>query len=186
MAAEIILLVLLLILLIIIAVFSLNANIVISFYTYADAENINSAILEYAASVRISSFEIYRKTNHTHKRKKKKKNSFGSKILYNVKKYVQWFELHNISAVGSVAFGDAASTALASGILNGITGSAAALLGIFLSEIHISRIDIRPDYSDSIRLNFFFECILKCNAGNIILTTLNILKGSSKNVKSYK
>lgn len=185
MAAEIILLILLILLLLLIAIFSLNINIVISFYTYADAENINNTLLEYAASVRISSFEVFRKTNHSPKKKKKKKD-LGSKIFYNLREYVQWLELHNLSAVGSVAFGDAASTALASGILNGITGSAAALLGIFLSEIHISRIDIRPDYSDSIRLNFFFECILKCNAGNIILTTLNILKGSSKNVKSYK
>lgn len=193
MAANIILLVILIFFLIVIAVFSLNLNIVVSFYASTEDEKLYqyAISLRNSATIKILSFELLRITSNKPPKKKsqkkeRKKSNVGKKIKSNIKRYKSFIEIHNLSYVGQISFGTADHTALAAGVLNATAGVFTAYLGSLASKIFISRIDIRPLYNNDIKLNFLFECIVKCNAGNIIITTLNILKGSNKNVKSHK
>ena len=193
MAATIILLVILILLLLVIALFSLNLNIVVSFFASTEDEKLYkfAVSVRNSAPVKFFSFEFFRTSDSDRKKKKpqKKKNKgtrFWEKFRSNLKKFKPYLEIHNLSFVGQISFGSADHTALASGALNAAAGAFTALLGSLVSKIYVSRIDIRPVYDNEIKLNFLFECILKCNTGNIIITTLNILKGSKKNVKSYK
>ena len=192
MAKLIILLVVLLLLLLIIALFSINLNIVFSFFASTEEER----LYKYAISVRNSApvraleFEFYRASDTDQKKKPQKKKKKGTRIWEkfrtNLKKYKPYVEIDDLSFKGQISFGYADKTALAAGALNSLAGVITALLGIFASKVTLHCIDIRPVYDNDFQCNFLFECILKCNTGNIIITTLNILKGSNKNVKSHK
>ncbi|HIU29132.1 MAG TPA: DUF2953 domain-containing protein [Candidatus Egerieisoma faecipullorum] len=188
MAANIILLVLLIILFLVLALFSLNLNIVITFYASTEIQK----LYQYAISVRSEKrfLELYRITEERRKKPKrktqKKKTPASRKLKSNFQSFKPYIEIHRLSFLGEISFGSADHTALAAGGLNAAAGALTALLGSLASKISVSRIDIRPVYDDTIRLNFLFECIVKCNTGNIISTTLNILKGRKQNVKSYQ
>ena len=193
MAKLIILLVALILLLLIIAVFSINLDIVFSFFASTEEER----LYKYAVSVRNSArlrafaFEFYRasdsdKKNNPPQKKKKKGTRVWEKFRTNLKKFKPYVEIDDLSFKGQISFGYADKTALAAGRLNSLAGVITAVLGIFVSKVNLHCIDIRPVYDNDFKFNFLFECILKCNTGNIIITTLNILKGSNKNVKSHK
>ena len=191
MAATIILLVILILFLFFIAVFSINLNVVISFF----ASTNEPALYKYAVAVRIDSvirplaFELYRTTNNSPKKqknKKKKPSRIGKAIRKNLTKYRPFIEIHALSYRGQIAFGSADHTAFAAGTLQSAAGMFTAYLSTFASKTELHRIDIRPVYNNTISLDFLFECIVKGNIGNIMITTLNILKGSKKHVKSHK
>lgn len=193
MAATIILLVILILFLLFIAVFSVNLNVVISFF----ASTKEPALYKYAVAVRIDSairplaFELYRTTNESPKKQKKKKRKkkpsrIGKAIRKNLAKYRPYIEIHALSYRGQIAFGSADHTAFAAGALQSAAGIFTAYLSTLASKTELRRIDIRPVYNNAISLDFLFECIVKGNIGNIIIRTLNILKGSKKHVKSHK
>lgn len=165
------LLIILILLLIIIAVFSLNINIIISFY----ASDSYDKLYKYAAHI---SFFLRFESG-----KKKSKSSLGKKIsnliFNNAEKFKPYISLHKISLVGQIAFGDAYSTAMAAGIVYSLAGTFIAFLSKYTSKIEVSRISICPVYNEKISGQFFFECILSTNAGNIIVESLKCLKGSN-------
>lgn len=145
MAATIILLILLIIVLLVIALFSLNLNIVVSFYASTEEDK----LYRYAISVRnsapltIFSFELFRTASGGHKKKKpqKKKNKgtrLWEKFRSNLKKFKPYIEIHNLSYVGQIAFGSADHTALAAGSLNSAAGVFTAFLSSLASKIFVS------------------------------------------------
>lgn len=195
MAAQIILLVILILILLVIAILSINLNIVVSFYASTEEEK----LYHYAVSIRTSShlrfmeFELYRISNQEKKKpqkKTKKKQKKSPQILEtirkNIKKFKPYIEIHHLSYSGEVAFGSADKTAIAAGSLNSAAGIFTSFLSSYASKVYLNSIQIRPIYSNDIQLNLFFQCIVKCNTGNIIFEALKNLKGSKKNVKSYK
>lgn len=107
MAANIILLVILIFFLIVIAIFSLNLNIVVSFYASTEDEKLYqyAISLRNSATIKILSFELLRITSNKPPKKKsqkkeRKKSNVGKKIKSNIKRYKSFIEIHNLSYVG--------------------------------------------------------------------------------------
>lgn len=170
MAATVILLIILILILIIIMIFSINLRIIISFYTSTNDLLYNKKkSYNYAVSVN----RIFRTTND---KKKKKKSTTAHKVYESIKKSKKHIEITDVSILGNISFGNAADTALASGIINIISGNIIAYLSTFSSKISVSQINIRPIYNEQIEGELFFECIVKANAGNIITESIKHFK----------
>lgn len=187
MAKSIILLVILILILLVTAIFSVELRIVISFYSSTEYLTSQSDYL-YKYSVVVNHF--FRRDNSTQKKSKpKSKENFFKKIS----RFSQYLEISNISIIGNISLANAFPTAISVGILNSAAGFFIAFLSAHCSKISLSRIMIRPIYSEEFEGDIFFECIVKTNAGNIItesvkhfINTQKTKKGRKKNVKSHK
>lgn len=163
MATTVILLIILILILLIIAVFSVNLNIVISFYASIDNySHVQSLEDMYKYSISVN--RIF----HKNSKKKNKKSKGRNKILSKIKNYKNHIEISNITIHGNISSYDAFSTAIFTGILNSFAGVFIAYLSTYCNKISLSRIEILPLYNEKIQGNIFFECIVKTNTGNII------------------
>ena len=179
MAATVILSVILILILLVIAIFSVNLNIVISFYFSSEYKEL------YKYAVRINRLVRF-DSDKKNKKKKSSPQKIRKKLFNNLKKYRKYIALHNVSFTGQISFGNAYNTAMASGILSGLAGIIISILSSYAEKISVSRINICPVYEEKINVEVLFECIACLNTGNIIVESLKILKGSSKNGKSHK
>lgn len=187
MAKLVILLVILILILLIIAIFSIELRIVVSFYTSSEYLLSDSERL-YKYSVVVN--RIFRRDSKTPKKTKRKSKR---SILKNISKFSHHLEIIDISIMGNISLSNAFLTALSVGILNSAAGFFIAFLSAHCNKVSLSRIMIRPVYSDEIEGDIFFECIVKTNLGNIItesakhfINTHKAMKGNKKNVKPDK
>lgn len=166
----------LLIVLFTIAIFSLNFNIVISFFASTSNENLYD-------------YNVYVKGLPRFKKKKQKKKrpyiSFIKKdILNNYSHLKEHVEFDCISINGCISCAEADITALACGVIYQCCGYFIGILSLLGKRIDVKTINIIPIYSSEIYAELYFECILKFNLGNVIYERLKQLKGLKKNVKS--
>lgn len=187
MAKSVILLIFLILILLITAIFSIELRIVVSFYTSTEyLTSPSDNFFKYSVVVN----RIFRRDNNS---KKKSKSKTKRDILRKISKFSQHLEISNVSIIGNISLANAFPTAISVGILNALSGFFIAFLSSHCSKISLSRIIIRPIYSEEIEGDIFFECIVKANAGNIItesakhfINTQKNKKGRKKNVKSHK
>ena len=162
MAANIFLLVILLIILFVIIIFSVNLNIILSFYLSLD-DFLNNNHKSYIYAVCVN--KVFRTASNN---KKSKKSNSKSKIIHHIKRSRHHIEISNVSIRGNVAVLDNASTAITAGIAYIAAGLFIPFLSNYAKTVNISSICINPVYSGDFYGDIFFECIIKCNLGDII------------------
>lgn len=162
MAANIFLLVFLLIILFVIIIFSVNLNIILSFYISLD-DFLNNNYNSYSYAVCVN--KVFRTASNN---KKSKKSNSKSKIIHHIKMSRHHIDITNVSIRGNVAVFDDALTATTAGIANIAAGFFIPFLSNYAKNVSVSSICINPVYSRDFHGDMFFECIIKCNLGDII------------------
>ncbi|MBR5786071.1 MAG: DUF2953 domain-containing protein [Clostridia bacterium] len=190
MTATIILFIILIFILLTVAIFSVNLNIVISFYASVD-NFFKMQDIEDMYKYSISVNRILRRNNKKKRKRKKSKNV----LFKNIKKFKKWIEISNITIHGNISSYDAFTTAIFTGIINSFAGIFIAFLSTCCSKISLSKVEIFPIYNEKIQGDIFFECIVKTNTGNIITESIKHFfntkrqknkERKQKNVKSNK
>lgn len=108
------------------------------------------------------------------KKSKKKVKLKGTEIVNVLLKSTKKRQIDYICFRSDLGLGDAAVTALTTGLIYTATG---CLIG-FLSDhfdIKRARLYIRPDYNNVV-IKLFAECILNLNVVNIIIAAIRLLK----------
>jgi len=182
MAKSVILLIILILILLLVAVLSIELRITVSFYTSSEYLTSNSEEL-YKYSIVIN--RIFRRDSDT-KNKSKSKQKSQQNIFRKTSKLSHILEISDISIIGNISLANAFATALSVGILNSAAGIFVAFLSANCSKISLSKIMIQPIYSEEIQGDIFFECIVKANAGNIIVESLKLFLIHKKQERKYK
>lgn len=121
-------------------------------------------------------FKIPDKPKEKKKKKKKKKkvNIKTSEILRALIKNTKKYKIEYIAIGGDFGLGDAAATAIGTGLLYTVTG---IFIGFLSDYFRLSKVKtkINPNYKTAV-IQLYAQCILNLNIVNIISAAMRLLK----------